>query len=65
MSGSEYHKCMSEVYLTRSSLFLLWCLFILMGERSMFTYFAAGVMALNFFAYLYLSYRESKEANDG
>ena len=64
MNSSEYHKCMSEVYFTRSLLFLFWCLFILAGERSMFTYFTAGVMALNCFAYLYCSYREFREAND-
>ncbi len=65
MNSYEYRKCMSEAYFTRALLFLFWCLFIFAGERSIFTYFAAGVMALNFFAYLYLSYRELKEANDG
>lgn len=63
MNSSEYHMCMHEVYFTRSLLFLFWCLFILAGERSMFTYFVVGVMALNCFACLYFSYRELKEAS--
>lgn len=65
MNSSEYHMCMHEVYFTRSLLFLLWCLFILTRDQSMITYFAAGVMALNCFAYLYLSYRELNGANNG
>lgn len=63
MNSYEYHKCMGEVYFTRALLFLLWCLFTLTRNQSTITYLVAGVMALNFFAYLYLSYRESKEAS--
>lgn len=65
MNSSEYHMCMHEVYFTRALLFLLWCFFIITRNQSMFTYFTAGVMALNCFAYLYLSYREFREANNG
>ena len=65
MNSSEYHKCMSEVYYTRALLFALWTAFALTRESSMPMYFIAGLLALNCFAYFYLSYREFREASHG
>ena len=65
MNSSEYHKCMSEVYFTRSIMWVMWTGLVLKEQQSETKNIIAVMCVIVSVVYLARSYLEFREANHG